>query len=220
MICPPAHAHDGTRSCYTKHKCRCDRCQVENRQYQRRDRLLQGADVRVSALGSQRRLQALAFMGWSAKKISIATGMHVEIISRIRRGAKHTIVTSTHVKIEEVFRTYAMRRDLSKEGIETSERARKAGWVSPLAWDDIDNPTERERGALPSKRVRGRQVKARTKAIIEDLEFLISLGVENPEASDRLGIKPESLFHFLTYHERKDLWARIQVTEPGRPLGR
>lgn len=143
MKCSPTHKHGANRTCYTKHGCDCRACRAANREYQQRERLMRGCDVRVPALGAQRRLQALAVMGWSTRDVAEATGLHEVFIARVRRGAKANIAASTHSLVEDAFRRLAMRRNTTRDGLVTSGWATRVGWAGPLAWDDIDKPRER-----------------------------------------------------------------------------
>lgn len=146
MQCPPDHKHALTTTCYIHHKCRCAPC-VSSRQARRQRplweaRRLEGKPVQVSALGSLRRLQALAFMGWSAQEIAARYGSHYRPLLKIRDGHRVRVAERTHRMVAAAFRDLAMTEAPGHSGRVTRGRALARGWHGPLAWDDIDNPAE------------------------------------------------------------------------------
>lgn len=209
-ICPPDHKHDQTSTCYTLHRCGCDRCRQANRARaeRRRKRIAYGRHqprlasttearahmlklralgmpahvvasqagvsrgvaqriaagtqttanrttvvrilavqpaptlaTKVSSIGAQRRLQALAYMGWTNEQIEDRMGAGVTMTSWILRHDR--ITQELHQRVCAVYDdlwdqtppdSYGSRR--------AAARARSRGWVGPLAWDDdtIDLP--------------------------------------------------------------------------------
>lgn len=97
--------------------------------------------TKVPAVGAHRRLQALAYMGWTNEQIEERMGAGVSMTSWIFHHDR--ITHDLHRRVEAVYDalwdqtppdTYGSRRAVA--------RARARGWVGPLAWDDddIDNP--------------------------------------------------------------------------------
>lgn len=98
----------------------------------------------VPAVGARRRLQALAFMGWTNEQIEQRMAAGVTMTSFIFRHER--ITQALHQRVKDVYDalwdqtppdTYGNRR--------AAARARARGWAPPLAWDDddIDNPAAR-----------------------------------------------------------------------------
>ena len=115
--------------------------------YEKRGRLnrVQGTPRAVLAIGAQRRIQALMWLGWDMTALAAEAGWaHRNQVRRILVGQKgkpcRYIQRSTHETICEVFERLSMRTP--PEGPvsrRTASMARRKGYAPPLAWDDIDN---------------------------------------------------------------------------------
>lgn len=101
--------------------------------------------TKVPAIGAHRRLQALAFMGWTIQQVEERMGAGVTMTSWILRHDR--ITAELHQRVVAVYDDlwdqtppdgYGNRR--------AAARARSRGWVGPLAWDDdtIDLPEHNE----------------------------------------------------------------------------
>lgn len=148
--CPPDHRHGATSTCYSGHGCRCDGCLKARSAVKRGEyygvRAITRQDVKVSAVGSMRRLQALAYMGWSCLVIAEKIGTHYRGLNRLRDGGRERVMRSTHERIDRVFRELAMVEAPGKSGRITRAHARARGWVPVVAWDAIDDPRARPKG--------------------------------------------------------------------------
>jgi len=137
--CPPDHKHGMTHTCYNAHKCRCKDCRVSKRRrrrhYEWETRRRQGRDVWIPATGTRRKLQV---QGYSAQHVADLIGSHYRPLTKIRGGATAFTHLSMAVKVDRVFREFVMVRRTDREGKITRTRALANGWVSALAWDDID----------------------------------------------------------------------------------
>lgn len=105
----------------------------------------------VTPVGAQRRLRALAWLGWSPAMIAAECGLHRDTISDIRdKGIGST--AKTRAVVAETFARLSMR--MPPADTVTQRRAvglvrsvaRRKGWAPPLAFDDIDDPSERPHG--------------------------------------------------------------------------
>lgn len=99
-----------------------------------------------SALGTQRRMRALAWMGWSApmvaKRIGIPAGTLPTLIGRGRVSARLA------AQVAQVYREWSHLPGPSKQ---SRTKALSKGWAPPAAWDDngangIDDPRARPSG--------------------------------------------------------------------------
>ena len=101
----------------------------------------------VSPIGVTRRLRALAALGWTARAVAEASGLHLDTIKSWRRGQ----VTEIHGITSAVLAVYddlSMRTPMPIDRYERAAvsniagRARRDNWPPPLAWDDdtIDDP--------------------------------------------------------------------------------
>ena len=151
-MCPPDHRHAAATTCYSHHGCRCDSCRAVRQERRRRSdweaNRIAGRDVWVSAVGSRRRIEALAWMGWSAAAVAARMGTHYRPVLRVRAGEHLRVRTSTHRRIEAVFRELALVEAPGRSGEITRGYARLHGYVPPLAWTNIDDPAEVPKGVV------------------------------------------------------------------------
>lgn len=113
----------------------------------RKDRYLVGYR-RMDATGARRRLQALSRMGWSMSSVAKATGLHVAFLQRILNGNPGDRVnTKTHTAIAGFYSRHGMDQVNHPTANRLRILAARKGWVSPLAWDDIDNVCEKPYGS-------------------------------------------------------------------------
>lgn len=95
------------------------------------------AHTRVLALGTQRRLQAFAVLGWRAGEVAQWLGTTAETVEALTASSTKAVTAGAHVAVARVFtERWATVPQLPDQ--DTVEHARLAGWQSPLAWDDMD----------------------------------------------------------------------------------
>lgn len=140
----PDDPRHGTPAGYNAHKKAgqdaCDACKRGIAGYQARIswEREQGRPRSVPALGTQRRIQALMAIGWSAEEQAKALGWnHKRAVHRLRFVTY--VYRSTHEQVAEMYERLSGKPGPSAG---TRGRARSAGYAPPLAWDDIDNPDE------------------------------------------------------------------------------
>ncbi len=163
-------------------------------------------NARVDATGTRRRLQALAFAGWSMKSIQDELG-----IVRLDRVLRHDTVTA---RVARLVRTFYDTRGAycpptNSSGahytVRTRVQARLAGYLPALAWDDetIDDPT-----ATPCD-ASLRHEKPRTQIHLEDVLELVSAGADWNELEARTGGRRNTIEQALNRAGRNDLITRI-----------
>jgi lambda repressor-like predicted transcriptional regulator len=108
------------------------------------------APNRVPAIGTRRRLEALAVMGWPMAHIGAEAGIRGTQVTEIVVGRRKRIPREQAQAVERIFRERALKAGPSKR---TRTIALRNGWVTALAWDDIDNPDEKPQG-LKRRRTR------------------------------------------------------------------
>ena len=101
----------------------------------------------VPQVRARRQLQALAWMGWSARALSERSSVSRWAFSRLRRGES----SGSPRCRAEVARLYAELWDVPSTEPDAPVlrgHARARGWVSPLAWDDelMGNPSVQPMG--------------------------------------------------------------------------
>lgn len=93
----------------------------------------------VPILGTQRRLRALAALGWSWQSLAEQAGMEKRCLQRLATGERPRVQPSTHDRIVALYERLSMTVGPSSA---TRGYAQRHGWMPPLAWDDdeIDDP--------------------------------------------------------------------------------
>jgi len=97
----------------------------------------------VCAAGTMRRLQALAAIGWPVTRTARDAGVAEAWARGIAGGQHQRINRNVADAIAAVYRARCMQPGPSR--LARSVAARN-GWVTGLAWDDIDNPDEQPTG--------------------------------------------------------------------------
>lgn len=97
----------------------------------------------VPAIGTRRRLQALACMGYPLTWISGRIGISAAQVWRLQHGRTNQCEAETHFAIKALYRTHAMRPSESPRAEAIRRAARAKGWESVIAWDDPDAEDER-----------------------------------------------------------------------------
>lgn len=153
----------------------------------------------VDATGTRRRLQALAAIGYSSRRISAATGIVETNVRRIRRGGQPSVAAKT-AAIVRAYYDHVSARPAEQPDIRLINHARRHGWPAPMCWDDIDDPDATPSSAPPGK----------WGSTIEDITWCIESGETHPEAiARRVGIATSSVRDLLHDHHRDDLIARL-----------
>lgn len=145
--CPKDHKHGETHTCYNTHGCRCASCRRAKARhrgpYERRYRELQGRDVWVPALGTVRRLRALAVIGWSIQEIADQAGLFPRSLLKVREGQRAEVRSSTWRAVRCVYAELENTPRVTRSGRITRTLALRQGWLAPAWWDDPDRDRER-----------------------------------------------------------------------------
>lgn len=100
--------------------------------------------ARVPAVGARRRVQALMTLGWSRPQIAEHAGVDVQPLRRLDDATVIEARTARAVAdvYERLWRAMPPERNRyqASAAARTRNAAARAGYVSPLAWDDIDDP--------------------------------------------------------------------------------
>ena len=140
----------------------------------------------VPSAGTQRRLQALMVLGWPLTEIQRSCALSAlgrcltrdQVTARVARAVRdfYDAHWSRDPQAADL-RTHAMHE-------RTRARARRAGWLPPLAWDDdtIDDP-----GAATPRLAARPAPSARPRIYVDDVIELVTHGATWPELETRLG---------------------------------
>lgn len=97
----------------------------------------------TDATGTRRRLQALLRLGWSVDRLAGDLGRTSRRLERTLTCQQVTVATAQ--RVSDVYETLSSRPPAEDNPAQRAsadasrERAISAGWLAPLAWDDIDN---------------------------------------------------------------------------------
>ena len=138
--CPDDHAH--STWCYNSHGCRCAACRgawaAARRKTYRQVQVRSGKPVTIGSAPIVRRLRALAVIGYGLGELSELMGLNRNNLAEIRRGERRTVHVTTARKVVTTYRKLWMSPSRDARAPVVSERARAAGYHSPLHWVDID----------------------------------------------------------------------------------
>jgi hypothetical protein len=187
-----AGKYHGNMTAYTRYGCRCLDAREDKRIYVKLGQLGLRAPRLVDGVGTQRRLRALAAIGWTHADIAAHMGKSMSAVERMARccGPRVRVVTAEAVK--QVYEKLSMTPGPSAL---VRMHAERHGWPPPLAWDDdlIDDPD-----ATPHLGVR----RARARAdVAEDARFLAGTGMTTRGIAARLGVSEHYVRALLNARE-------------------
>lgn len=104
----------------------------------------------LPALGTARRMQALAAIGWTVAQTGRDAGLTPSWCRELVTGRRPRVTRETAAAVDAVFRARCMTPGPSRHARSCAARN---GWPPPLAWDDIDDPGEKPQGLARGRRV-------------------------------------------------------------------
>lgn len=113
-------------------------------------------DSLVDATGTTRRLQALAALGWSNRRLAALLGRHERNLNVLLHGRRSQVVHRTAREVADLYdRLWHVIPDEDRPGQIRRARlvATRNRWVPPLAWDDdqIDDPDATPVDCVPKR---------------------------------------------------------------------
>lgn len=176
----------------------------------------------IDNLGSVRRLQALAAIGWSQHRLAQIFGMFPGNFGKVIHGERGSIRLSTAKQIEVFFdenwdKEPTPETRFERAGITRAKREAAAkGWVTAAAWDDIDDPTEEPKADVVDESLDYRA--AETVEKLDRLELLILDGYgDNEDTYVRAGWNSKnSAYIALRRNDRNDLLERLHRNDRAR----
>jgi hypothetical protein len=205
-VCPRANHEHGTEQAYISDCCRCDDCRSAHaeRMCWRRKQYAYGRTISklTPAVGSARRIEALALNGWSCQRLADILGWDPVILHRSRmqpriRADKAQAIADLFDQLwnrNPPFETLSDRVSASR----TRAMAERRGYAPALAWDDMDDPDAKPYRPMVRDRsggideiaveeaVRGRHVKLTLAERNEAVRRLTERGHSAREIADRL----------------------------------
>jgi AraC-like DNA-binding protein len=136
----------------------------------------------IDPTGTRRRVQALAWMGWSAEEVARRAGTTRPTLATLILPSRRISVALAR-RVARVYAELCMTPGPSKVA---AGRARSLGFAPPLAWDDtIDDPA-----ATPDLGEKA----SRTSALAENAAELVDgQGYTVEQAAERLGVRADYL---------------------------
>lgn len=156
--------------------CRCDRCRAAHTRHRNLARLDQmaGNARLLPAIGTERRLRALAAMGWSYTALGEHLGLTREAVAKLS-WPRPSVERKTARRIEALYDQLCMTPGPSATA---KARALAKGWPPPLAYDDIDDPDE-----VPDLGARSRGID------LDEWAYLVRNGEDPNRAAARMGVQ-------------------------------
>jgi hypothetical protein len=122
-------------------------------------------------------------------------------------GRRNRITTGTRNKVTALF---IQQWDKPQDGVR-AERAKKIAkhyrWVGPLAWDDIDDPTE-----VPEGVAKARDARYTATEYLDDIAFLLELGESPHQAAAIVGRTVPAIVKAAERHHRGDIQTVFERT--------
>jgi hypothetical protein len=153
----------------------------------------------IPAQGAERRVRALMRIGWTHDAMRAECRIET---AHLARGTYPTTVVRKWRAIDDMYQRLCMRRGPS---MVAADRACRAGFAPPLAWNDIDDPGEEPNGWR--RGVLDRAV---------ELRDLDAQRVGITEACRRLGASREAIERWCARHDMTPLYGRLVDREQGR----
>lgn len=147
----PGELHGGHESAYTHFGCRCPSAREAYSRYRKHLAAgLRGDQRPIPAVGTRRRLQSLAAVGYSLVLIAKDCDINEEALRLIRIGTTRMVTPRV---ADAVRGSYDRLWDVLGPSKHSMALARRNGWPPPMWWHDdlIDNP--RARGPEKAKLV-------------------------------------------------------------------
>lgn len=132
----------------------------------------------IGATGTMRRLQALAAIGWTLQDVADRTALPFSTLASIRSGVTTAVRVHIAQAIGAVYDQLCMTPGPSAR---SRAHAVKVGWVSALAWDDIDTDEHPDTGTPGGREMTPAE-------LTEHVTRLTRAGLSAAQISDRLGI--------------------------------
>lgn len=139
------HTH-GTRRAYDVDRCRCFACRVAHsnaiRTYRNGGTWV---EAYLPAAGTQRRLQALAVVGVTTRRVAEHAGMTVEMVTYLRGGGRKFILPGNAARVAAAYDALWDKGGTDADSRRCSTQAAARGYAGPMDWDDdeIDDPAAR-----------------------------------------------------------------------------
>lgn len=155
----PGELHGEHDSAYSHFGCRCEPARLAYSRYRKHLAAgLRGDQKPIHAIGTRRRLEALAAVGYSLRMIAGHCGLNEDTLRLVRNGTTKAVTPRVAALVSGA---YELFWNIPGPSVQQVRLARRKGWPPPMWWDDdhIDNP--RVRGPERAKLIRQYQEERR-----------------------------------------------------------
>lgn len=173
---------------------------------------------RTPVCGPQRRLRALAAMGWNGDAISADSGVPVASLQKIRTGTWAWVNSATAKAIAESYDRLWHQQGGDHRSL---GKARVQGWPGPLAWDDTppEDPEEvshwiDDPDAVPDLGTAAGQRKIDMVLLLQEIER----GTTDTRMAEWFGCDRESLYQALRRKGHEEAADRLLAWSGRSPL--
>lgn len=129
----------GSYTAYHRSGCRCPEAREAWRVYNKRRREGRLEPAVIPSLGTARRLQALAAIGWPRMEIAARLGYGKQMVGHLERPLRPQVTVRTAAKVAAL---YDELQDLAGPCARTQRKAAALGYWPPSVWVDIDDPED------------------------------------------------------------------------------
>ena len=166
----------------------------------------------IPSTGTWRRLRALTVMGWSMSSLSTRTGVPECTLHALRDPAHATTRPRFAAAVATVYDELSMTPGPCRYA---ATRARRKGWLPPLAWDDIDDPSETP-GATATddgldevavlRLMEGSSTTSTLEERTEAVRRLASRGMTDRAIAERIGQTERNVHRVRVAHHIESRW--------------
>jgi hypothetical protein len=139
----PGELHGAHESAYTHFECRCAPARLAYGRYRKHLAAgLRGDQRPIHAIGTRRRLEALAAVGYSLSVIATHCGLNEDTLRLVRNGTTKAVRPRVAAAVRDAYDRFW---DVPGPSAHQVRLARRKGWPPPMWWHDdhIDNPRAR-----------------------------------------------------------------------------
>jgi hypothetical protein len=151
-------------------------------------------DGLVGAEPFRRRLRALAALGWGVRELSEESGLPFSTIAMLRSETTRVHARTAAIVVD----TYDRLQMRPGPSAETARLAHMKAWAPPLAWDDIDDLSEKPSGSRDGDEPR--------EVVLAELD---ESGADVFDACRALGISRSAIERWCERNGMRDVYGRL-----------
>lgn len=149
----------------------------------------------VNGIGARRRIKALCVIGFNTSEVCKEIGLRPDALNKFLREPEESLVrVKTVDRIIKAFNNMILKPvPKGPWANRCRNRAQKKGWHNYLAWADIDDPMCEPEISEEQKFRKKDQIQSQ----VEDARFLQSLGLDEKDIAERMGMSAKIIRYRL-----------------------